>query len=844
MKNNAVNYYSDSIQGITNQNHRKFPAFNPTTNFSLGSTNDILLKNVDFHNQSALFNTHDLITSDDSDNSDIDSDDDLGQLQSDADYYKSFLIRKFKQFILFFHGRSMSFYRSLFALVFILILIISLTSRFNTTDVQNYDSIFTKKNTGMSTLHKLIIPNLDEMFPNLDLELSPDLFDPRLTPSLLLLYLQHQITLINGKLNSEFSIPFSWADWIDLDTRLKYEDSYLIDWLSLHSADFLNQLDDLKALDCETFAMFFGCEGNHNFYQKCSNLNQDEILNNLDYPYKFKINGPTDAKIKESGRLLYSGSYLKFSMPPPERLFLLDVFGPNGEGSLMVNVDQHRNLKRNKILKNHDVIKNFINWELIQSHINIETFIENGWSVQTIRRRFSNILGRSKIEKIIPQTKHYLINEDETYLAIKDEKITTKMKVSNWKFNDFLWDEAEFLSEMNNKIDNINNNNETYDYKLWKGLEKLEKFRIENGYHPKYLAEAQLYGTNLGSHFDWRFFSGSFILNDYRQSVIHRLSRTWLRFCFENNIKTFIAYGSMLGWIRNGLTLPWDGDIDVIVTMESLNLLARNFNQTLIVDYSGKDGFQSAMTGYLIDINPAYYSRVKGDGNNVIDGRLIDISTGIYLDITALSWTKGYLDQVEMLNQLKKLVDKDFEMNQFFAVEGEIYGKTLMDQLSKLQADKQLVHCKNDNVYTIDELSIMIPSYFEGVRAYFPHAYEDIIWRLYPKALTRITEPDHVFDDVLRLWVNINDCPDFTDLLGRVLPNAPFGTCTDSKVMQEYNLTKAYTSRHLKMLEKGAWDKYELDEITESKPLRIDEFFVLYGDYIGLTEDELEQLYM
>lgn len=677
-----------------------------------------------------------------------------------------------------------------------------------------------------SPLHKIIIPYLSILFPKYGLSAElDDIFDSRLTPALLLLSIQSHLLSTKRPLREDFTIPFSWEDWIDIDSKIRYDDEYLVNWLSVHSDEFLNDLDELYSLDCQTFAMLYGCEGNFNFMSKCENL-ETPIHG---YPYKFKITGPTDAKIKEPGRLLYSGAYLKFHMPPPSQIYLLDIFGDSGEGSLMIDVELDS--KNKKILRNSEVLKQFIEWEVKHSVNSLETVLKTGWTIETLRKRTSFLLNKFGVSKVIDIKNHRTINNKGTYLAVDDSTGSNKMKMSHWKFDDFIWNEEEFLSQLSKAEGN-------YDNRLYDTLEGLETFRTSNGYHPKYLYEAQLYESSVGSHYDWRFFSGTLITNDQRQSVIHRLSRTWLRFCLENGLKTFIAYGSMLGWIRNGLTLPWDGDIDVIVTVKSLDLLARNFNQTLIVDYSTKDGFQAAMTGYLIDINPAYYSRFKGDGNNVIDGRLIDINTGIYLDITALSWTENYLKSSKINDKIKKIVDKDYEMNQYFALEGDdVYHDTLMAQLKKLQQEKQLVHCKNDNAYTVDELSSMIPSYFEGVRAYFPHKYEDIIWRLYPTALTRNYEPDHIFDDKYRLWINMYDCPELTT-------SSHMGECNNTRVINEYMLTHDYTARHIDMMENGDWLHYFLEENTESKPLRIDEFFMYYSSRLGLSDDELLSFYL
>lgn len=686
-------------------------------------------------------------------------------------------------------------------------------------------------------LDKLIMPNLNSLYPGEDITDSFNLFDFRLSAGLLLLYIQNYIVHNNYKLETDFSIPFSWSDWVDLDSRLAIDSDYLVDWLSVHSKDFLNELDTIKKLDCKHFATLFGVESSADFKRQCEDIGETI---SADYFFKFVPSGPTTAKIKEPGRVLYGAAYLKLKMPPPRQIYLMNVFGSDGEGSLMVNVNDTSETKA--IFRTPLVLQAFIDWYCSFNKIDIKLFLKDGWSIRSLRRGISKIIQETHIGKIIYRKEHKYIDSEQTYVAIKDPKKDAKMRMSEWTFDDFQWDENKFLDALSMKR-SVYESEINFDTKLYDSVNEAEQNRINTGKHPKYLHEAHLYGSTIGSHYDWRFFTTSLISNDFRQSVIHRLARTWLKFCFENEIKTFIAYGSMLGWIRNGLSLPWDGDIDVIVTMESFNLLARNFNQTLIMDYSSSDRFQSAMTGYLIDINPAYYSRVRDDGSNVIDGRLIDISTGMYLDITALAWTENYLKEVKLSDKIRKVIDKDYEMNKDFAVEGEIYNVALMDQLRQLQNNKQLVHCKNDNVYKIEELVKMVPSYFEGIRAYFPHMYEDIIWRLYPKALTRITEPNHIYDEVYRLWVNDFDCPSYVDWMGNALESAEFGTCDSLNVLQEYRMTEKYTARHQEIMKENDFLNLELSKDSEIAPFRIDEFFIIYSSLLGFTNEQLEEFY-
>lgn len=686
---------------------------------------------------------------------------------------------------------------------------------------------FTMESQLKSPLHQVILPPFNQLYPNknpINEKLDVEMFDFRFGSSLILLYLQNLLKVNEGSLPMDLKIPFSWRDWINFPDRLKFDDDFLLDWLQYHSPLFLDSIDDLKSLNCTTFCLLYGCEASTNFERACKVFTPTK-----GYPYKFRIDQHTDTKIKEPGRALISTSYLYHHMPNPKRLYLLGINDEN----VVLQVDQDYQ-KREKFLRSNKMIKSLMEWNSEVSKFKIEDNWKMGWDISHFRDQTAEILQNRKAELIIQSSSNDKLRKDRSRI-VKLKSVKEGMKMEHWTFEHFVWNEFQFLDEQMHKSLEPNN---ALDNELFQNVINIEKHRLESGNHPKYFHEANLYDTGLGSHYDWRFFSTSLMLNDFKKSIIHRLARTWLRFCFQNELKTFIAYGSMLGWSDNGLTLPWDTDIDVLVTMESLNRLARDFNQTLIIDYTAKDGVQSAMTGYFIDINPTYYSRVKGDGGNAIDGRLIDISTGMYIDITALAWTEDYLKEIELTDKIKNLIDKDYKTNHIFALEGSgIYEDTLLSQLKDLQNDHQLVHCKNNMVYKIDELRDMLPSYFEGARAHFPSKFQDILLRFYPKSYKRVFF-EHNFKKYLRLWASWVECPysDEDDEEGKL--------CESLEIQQEYRLTKNYTQRHFSISESTQWDQLVLTADSESKPMRIDEFFIEYGNWLGLSNEEIEEIYL
>ena len=105
--------------------------------------------------------------------------------------------------------------------------------------------------------------------------------------------------------------------------------------------------------------------------------------------------------------------------------------------------------------------------------------------------------------------------------------------------------------------------------------------------------------------------------------------------------------------------------------------------------YSPEDG--SAERQYLLDVNPHYTERTRGDGFNIIDARWIDTKTGLYIDITGLSETQP-------------------------------------DLLPGVWS------CKNDHHYQTRDLFPLRESTFEGVYALIPYSYEQILVNEYQRS--------------------------------------------------------------------------------------------------------------
>jgi hypothetical protein len=146
------------------------------------------------------------------------------------------------------------------------------------------------------------------------------------------------------------------------------------------------------------------------------------------------------------------------------------------------------------------------------------------------------------------------------------------------------------------------------------------------------------FDDSLG-HYDVRYYRGEPVSYEEKSDSLHHLIRSYLISFRERNIETWIAHGTLLGWWWNGKIMPWDWDLDVQVSGWTLTWLGENLNMTMHNYTFVADDGSEVQREYLLDVNPNHIERVRGDGQNVIDARWIDVRNGLFIDITGLSET-------------------------------------------------------------------------------------------------------------------------------------------------------------------------------------------------------------
>ncbi|OLL24825.1 Protein MNN4 [Neolecta irregularis DAH-3] len=196
-------------------------------------------------------------------------------------------------------------------------------------------------------------------------------------------------------------------------------------------------------------------------------------------------------------------------------------------------------------------------------------------------------------------------------------------------------------------------------------------------------------------HYDDRFFHYCLYPSE-RQETLRDIVRAWLVWTESEGIESWLAHGSLIGWYWAGQNLPWDNDADVQVTLPTLDTLATHNMTTVTIDlsalplYKGPNDLPPSQSGpveFVIDINPNYVVR-KDDRANLIDARWIHKASGMYIDITGVA---------------------------------EINPETEPD----------IVSCKNNHHYSLDDIFPLKRTIHEGVKAWIPYNYERILIKEY-----------------------------------------------------------------------------------------------------------------
>ncbi|KAJ5374020.1 hypothetical protein N7517_006026 [Penicillium concentricum] len=252
--------------------------------------------------------------------------------------------------------------------------------------------------------------------------------------------------------------------------------------------------------------------------------------------------------------------------------------------------------------------------------------------------------------------------------------------------------------------------NVTKEYKSEREIPKEKYFRkcnssVDHDLQPHGLMNQSIFGH----HYDGRYANAS--LPDTK--VIPYLSdliQTYFTTMNAIGAETWIMHGTLLAWWWNQKLFPWDDDLDVQISEPTIHFLAEYYNMTEHhFDLPNVDGGRK----YMLEVNPNYVVKSERDTLNKIDARWIDMSSGLFIDITAVR----------------------------------------RDQAARLNGRPEALMCKDKHNYDESDIFPLRDSLFEGVPVKIPYAYTYILEEEYgPRALTRTSFYGYIFNERTRIW--------------------------------------------------------------------------------------------
>lgn len=222
-----------------------------------------------------------------------------------------------------------------------------------------------------------------------------------------------------------------------------------------------------------------------------------------------------------------------------------------------------------------------------------------------------------------------------------------------------------------------------------------EKFFHESTFHP---------------HYDGRFATQTLGYDERRPNLV-AMVQAYLTTMADLGAETWIMHGTLIGWWWNRKVMPWDSDIDVQVTLETMQFLRSYYNLAIfhfesdLLDGDGRD--------YMLEINPTFDEDNQFDHLNRIDARWIDTETGIFIDMTAV---------------------RPNESARALGVEGAL-------------------RCKDKHHYLEEDLFPLRDSIFEGTPCKVPYEYSWLLEEEYGRdVLTRSEVEGHKWNATSGEW--------------------------------------------------------------------------------------------
>lgn len=215
------------------------------------------------------------------------------------------------------------------------------------------------------------------------------------------------------------------------------------------------------------------------------------------------------------------------------------------------------------------------------------------------------------------------------------------------------------------------------------------------------------------------------------------------RFCQENNLTYFLAYGTLLGAVRHKGFIPWDDDIDVMMPRKDYEIFLQNYKNIgkyKLVNPSNTPGYYLTFSK-LIDSSTTLTEKLY---KAIPIGAYIDIFPLDYIGDTPKSVNRNYLRSHYYLKALEVYQSQPGTLNN---LKNNIANHVLhiitkrerlikkIDNLAKSYSLHPTKHVGNMVLQAYGKKEILLSDYFStairldfcGRKYYAPEKYEEIL---------------------------------------------------------------------------------------------------------------------
>lgn len=193
------------------------------------------------------------------------------------------------------------------------------------------------------------------------------------------------------------------------------------------------------------------------------------------------------------------------------------------------------------------------------------------------------------------------------------------------------------------------------------------------------------------------------------------------QFCREHDIKYSLAFGTLLGAVRHGGYIPWDDDIDLMMTRDNYNKFRKEYQSDKypFVDIK-TDSYHPVPLGKVYDSRTYFYYRGS-----------IKRKYGVFVDIFPIdNMPSDILEREKWVKRINKLIllnsIKCDPWLVLFKSKGGLISKSYRTIIKLFACSKQ-IHNELENCYT----------QYDGLETDFmgaPMIFNNMdVWRVYPK---------------------------------------------------------------------------------------------------------------